>query len=726
MTIDRQLSSTNLTPAAVNRHSLISNLQFLFVSPIPEATVLLLALITRCWQLNYHSIWFDEAVSLRWASADPSYIWQKTFPLVEEKHPPVYYIGLHFWQKLIGLVGLAHNDVALRLFGSLLGVLTVWGIMLLARQVQPPPGNRTTSLLTGLLVAFCPVLIWYSQELRMFQPATTAIVWASYCLVRAWQAEISRQRIGWWLGFLLVMEAALYSYLFSAFTLPAAGLTLLGLALTSLRVTAFPHSTLSTPHLLRRFGEGVVAIGLTGLLFLPLAYNALTATKNESTPGHAFANFGQTIWRLLKIFTVWRVGWPAPLTNGAVALFGLFLVIGILWPQLTNRKGREERKEIESEPLRSSRPLRLNFFSQSIFLEDRIWLWVWIGAPLLIGNLLLSRDETVFAEDRYFIFMAPFILWAVARGIVLLGQRWRAVGWISGLMTIGLLTAALPRLWTPAMYRENWRAASNYITAYQQASPDLSGAIVTHVDYTHEALEWYLRQQLSQAQLPVYFPYGGALAPDQVDTVIAPPLLGIVKTGAATLWLTQSHLAGVDDQYLVENWLNQNFPEITEQYPNGIKLVGYALQSRFTQLPTLPTTAVKPAKALVKGLTLAACELLTPRLAAYDAQMHPPSGWVHVRLWWQATDALGDDYIATAQMVGPEGVWGDRLYRGNEALRRWPTHTWAIGDIVRDEVDINLNPVTPNGEYPVVIGVMDGKGQSVGDKVECGRVTIKN
>lgn len=691
--------------AAARRSSLANHL--------PEAIVLLIALLARCWQLNYHSIWFDEAVSLRWASANPGYIWQKTFPLVEEKHPPVYYIGLHFWQKLVGLVGLGHNDVALRLFGSLLGVLTVWGVMLLARRVQTSPSNRVTSLLTGLLVALCPVLVWYSQELRMFQPATTGVVWASYCLVRAWQAETSRQRLGWWLGFLLVMEAALYSYLFSAFMLPAVGLALLVLAAAS-------HPVMAISHWFRRFGEGVVAIGLTGLLFLPLAYNALTATKNESTPGHAFANFGQNVWRLLKIFTLWRVTWPTPLTNGVVALLGLFLILGLLWPQVANRKGREERKEIAPERL------RFPFFSQSTFFTDRLWLWVWIGAPLLIGNLLLSRDETVFAEDRYFIFMTPFVLWAVARGIVLLGQRWKPVGWLSGLITIGCLTVALPHLWTPAMYRENWRAASNYITAYQQASPSLSGAVVTHVDYTHEALEWYLRQQFSQTQLPVYFPYGGTLGSDQVDTVIAPPLQGIVKTGAATLWLTQSHLAGVDDQGLVENWLNQNFPEITEQYPNGIKLVGYALQSRFTQLPPLPTTAVKPAKALVNGLTLAACELLTPRLAAHDEQMHPPSGWVHVRLWWQATGPLDDDYIATAQMVGPEGVWGDRLYRANEALRRWPTHTWANGDIVRDEVDINLNPVTPNGEYPIVIGVMDGKGQSVGDKVECGRVTIKN
>ena len=39
-------------------------------------------------------------------------------------------------------------------------------------------------------------------------------------------------------------------------------------------------------------------------------------------------------------------------------------------------------------------------------------------------------------------------------------------------------------------------------------------------------------------------------------------------------------------------------------------------------------------------------------LRARDDVMHPPSGWVHVRLWWRADDPIGDDYIATAQMIG--------------------------------------------------------------------------
>ena len=57
----------------------------------PELAILLLAALTRCWRLDYHSFWFDEAVSLRWAASDPRYTWDVTLQLVQEKHPPVYY-----------------------------------------------------------------------------------------------------------------------------------------------------------------------------------------------------------------------------------------------------------------------------------------------------------------------------------------------------------------------------------------------------------------------------------------------------------------------------------------------------------------------------------------------------------------------------------------------------------------------------------------------------------
>lgn len=653
----------------------------------PEVAILLLALLGRSWRLAYHSVWFDEAVSLQWAGRDALFIWQKTFPLLEDKHPPVYYLLLHGWQQLLGLFGAAESDGALRFLGVTLGVLTVWGIMQLASAIS----GRAVGLLTGLLVALSPVLVWYSQELRMFQPATTGGVWAAYCLWRAWQASTSRHALGWWLGFLVALEAALYSYLFSAFLLPAAGLTVLALFFSARQ-----------PARWQRLLGGVVAVGMAGLLFLPLAYNAWVVNASEGDPGQAFAQVGENLWRLVRIFTIWRVAWPTWLVMGAVGLAAGLVVIGLIGA------AREEQTAVK----RVSAPARL-------------WLWLWIGVPLLIGNLLLSRSASVFAEDRYFLFIAPFVLWALARGIVSLSRYAAWLSGVSGLSSVVILAVALPHLWTPALLREDWRAAADYITSYHQANAALPNTVVAHVDYTHLGLEWYLRKHFSFAEVPLYFPYGGTLTADQVETVIAPPLEGIVKSGAATLWLTQSHLEGVDDERLVEGWLNHHFPLVTELYPAGIKVSGYMVQHHFAQLPTLSPQAQYPAAELAPGLQLAACEVLNPQVTAQDERLHPPSGWVHVRLWWQATGPIAADYIATAEVIGAEGAWGVRLYRDNEALRRWPTSSWVTADFVRDEVDINLNPATPARTYPVVIGLMDASGQPLPAKVECGTVAVE-
>jgi hypothetical protein len=44
---------------------------------------------------------------------------------------------------------------------------------------------------------------------------------------------------------------------------------------------------------------------------------------------------------------------------------------------------------------------------------------------------------------------------------------------------------------------------------------------------------------------------------------------------------------------------------------------------------------------------------------------------------------------------------------------------------MRDEVDINLNPVTPAGEYPVMVGLADASGQPVGETTACGQVQVR-
>ncbi len=643
-------------------------------APLPEILVLALAALVRLWRLDYHSFWFDEIVSLDWASQPPSEIWDIGFQLVREKHPPGYYLTLHFWQQWLSLFGLEQSDIALRSLGSLLGVLTVLGVLLLATRLS----GRATGLLAALFVALSPAFAWYSQELRMFQPTATAIVWAVYCLVTALatnpQSPIPnpQSRILYWLGLIASLTYALYSYLFAAFFLPGLGLSLLVLAWKRWR------------HL----AEGVISLGVAGLLFLPLARNAWLINDSESPRMDAYADFGANLWRQIRVFTVWRVDWADWLVTGSLIFFAGLIVAGLL---LRGKEGK---------------PVGL-------------LLLLWSLPPLAIAGLLQATNANIFKEDRYYLFLAPFALWAGARGIVALA-RWQGwAGWGSAALAGGLLAAALPGLWTPGLLREDWRAASAYVADYQELSPGLSAGGVAHANYLYPAVEWYLYQRVPRESLPVYGLFGGPLTLDQMDTVIGPPLHGIeTALGAQTVWLWQSHLAGVDDLGLVEQWLDEHYPLITEQFPAGVALKGYALHTRYATLPALGSHALFPRAEIAPAIELTACEVMTPQVAALDDRMHPPSGWVHIRLWLRATGPVGQDYGLAARLMGEDGVWGEMLARPNSALERFPPSRWLAGEWMRVEADVNLNPATPAGRYEIVVGM----GQ--GEEVICGLVEV--
>ena len=417
--------------------------QRIWVSSLPELFVLLLAALPRLWRLEYHSIWFDEAVSLEWAKTDPAHIWQYTFHLSGDKHPPAYYLALHFWQTLLGPFGAAERDAALRFFGVLIGILMVWGVLRLVTQLS----GRVNGLIAGSLTALAPLLVWYSQELRMFQPAATALVWAAFFLVAARERFPPQDtspgrgaavvRLLCWLGLIATLLLALYSYLYAAFFLPGLGLSVLLLAR---RGGSFDR---------RFFFEASAALAVVAALFFPLARNAWAVNSASSMPGAPFADFLPNLWRQLRLFTVWLTGWPSAFRTAAILFFAVLVLAGLILPGNSRR---------------TARPL----------------LWLWIGGPLLIGSALLATNAAIFREDRYFLFLAPFVLSAAAQGVGAIA-RWRSyAGLFSGLAAVALLAASLPVLWTPPLFRENWRAAADYISAYQQNSPHSVTAALVH------------------------------------------------------------------------------------------------------------------------------------------------------------------------------------------------------------------------------------------------------
>lgn len=653
-------------------------------SSLPDLFVLLLAALPRFWRLEYHSIWFDEAVSLDWARLGPAPIWADTFQLIRDKHPPAYYLALHYWQTSLGWFGADQSDAALRVFGVLLGILMVWGVLRLVTRLS----GRVEGLLAGAFTALAPLLVWYSQELRMFQPAATAIVWAAFFLTAARDhasphaasqgRSPTRARILCWVGLITALTFALYSYLYAAFFLPGLGLAVF--------LQARRNGSLDRRYIL----EAVAAFAAVALLFLPLARSAWAVNSASSAPGVPFADFLLNLWRQLRLFTVWHTGWPDAVRSAAVLFFALLVLAGLLLPRRVRR-------------------------------DARPYLWLWISAPLLIGSALLATNGAIFREDRYFLFVAPFVLWAAARGACALARWSPSTGALAGLAALVLLAASLPVLWTPPLFRENWRAAADYIHAYQQRSPHSASAALVHPYFLLPALNWYLRQQPAAAEMPVYGNFNAPLTSEQAETLIAGHLHDLAAaSGVDTLWLLQSHLAGVDDHRLVQSWLDGKYPLVTEQYPAGVEMRGYAIRYRFPALPALSEAALYPDAPLFPGVNLAACEIVTPVVAARDILYHPPSGWVHLRLWLSKNEEVNQAPALFALVQAEDGqIWGRSLQRAGDVLSVYPPTIWQRNEFVRVELDVNLNPLAAAGAYNVKVEAEGEPG------VPCGTVQLE-
>jgi len=644
----------------------------------PVVCLFLLALAVRLWRLTYHSLWFDETVSVFWASQPVERIWSVGMSLVEDKHPPLYHLLLHGWMSIFD-----SSDGAVRGLGSLVGAAAVLPAYGIGRLL----GERRAGFLAGLLVALNAFLVWYSQEARMFMPATTLGLVGLYGLLRAWmscsdgrreEARRAGLRCAIWLVVGLVgLVTACYTYLFGCFFLVVAGLWLLVL----LGVT-------------KRSGDRLIpwssVVACTAMLVVaaalvaPLLWSAWRVGQAESMPGRAFEGFGTVIRNLLTAFSLHRGPWSAWFSSSAWMAAGALACLGMLAPL---------RHESPSEPLVSA---------------GRPCLALFAVAPLLLGGVLLSKDRSLFDEPRYFIVAAPAfcLLWGRAVSALLGRVRWLGSGLLT--VTLGVMLVALSHVWSPQNLREDWRGAAQYV----QSHAGSNDAVLVHVDYVNVAFRRYF-----DGPQPIFFPFSDRL---QDTSEVEAPLAGMQVFNS--VWLVQSHTEQFDPDHLVERWFAERFPLATEQYPSGVTVKRYITRYR---LPDLPGEVHRIEEDLGPDIRLVGCSVAERSTPAVDVRSHPPSAWVHVTLYWQARARLGADYSSSVRMVDGQGqVWGDGLQRERETLRVWTTSRWEPGEVVREEVDVNLNPAAPPGQYKIVVGLLDESGAALGGWFACAEVNV--
>jgi hypothetical protein len=123
-------------------------------------------------------------------------------------------------------------------------------------------------------------------------------------------------------------------------------------------------------------------------------------------------------------------------------------------------------------------------------------------------------------------------------------------------------------------------------------------------------------------------------------------------------------------------------------------------------LEGIPSTAQPAQISFGSRLRLVGYALDQSYLRPDSDRLHPPSNWIHLTLYWQIDQPLDDDFGTTVEMVDDNGgVWGGKLEQARNTLYYYQPLQWLPGEVIRDDYDLNLNPVTPTGTYHIRIGV---------------------
>jgi 4-amino-4-deoxy-L-arabinose transferase-like glycosyltransferase len=180
---------------------------------LPLLAIVLVAAFVRINGLTAQSLWLDEVLTWRSASA-PFDRFYSTL-LLNENTPPLFFLLTNLWTKAFG-----DSDAMLRLPAAIFGIAGVAAMYWLGREAW---GSRE-ALLAALLMALSPYHVWYSQEARGYSLLVLLVIVSTACLCR-----MLRQHAPWTqVAYVVASAAGLYTHPFMGLILVAQNLFLLG------------------------------------------------------------------------------------------------------------------------------------------------------------------------------------------------------------------------------------------------------------------------------------------------------------------------------------------------------------------------------------------------------------------------------------------------------------------------------------------------------------------
>jgi len=377
------------------------------VLPLAAATALGLALRL----MVRRGLWLDEATSV--AQAQLPFREMLLDLVTYDVHPPLHHAVLWAVVHLLGV-----SETAVRGPSVIAGTLLIPALYLAGRELY----DRETGLVAALLGATAPVVVWYSQEARMYA------FWMLFLVVSVWAQSRALRRSGAWPWLLYILSAVLllWTHYFTVLLVCVQQLVF-GAVVLRRRRQGQPLKRLGVPWAL-----ALVAIILATLPMLPylsdqLAIIGATAADKQETLAAINAGSrpgGDEFVYLAGANLVWSVwGYHAD---------SIMVQLVALWPLLM---------------LAGLRMLGLRRSSATGMLVALA------GVPVAVLFVLGLRQQSLF-ELRYFMGTVPLLLLLVARAVTSLPKRASGRGLALGLVLATMAAGLVDQQVNPQVPRK--------------------------------------------------------------------------------------------------------------------------------------------------------------------------------------------------------------------------------------------------------------------------------
>ena len=648
--------------------------------------ILLAAAFLRFYRLDASSLWSDEGNT--WAMLGRTYS-EIAHAAAADIHPPGYYWLLKLWSGIFGA-----SAWAMRSFSAAAGVLLVLVVERIGRLLAAERAiKRWLPLLAAFIAAVNPLLVYYSQEARMYMLLALAgagLFWAMLA-GRLWAfqgdgppgRQSSRKggfQEGWvaYVGYVFFAALGLWTHYSFAIVLAAANLAWV------VRWAALRFGPARSPLAAWRALAFWIGINLVALLvFLPWLPTAVARIANWPKGGVAVS---------------WTVGMEDTLRT---LLFGPlhgtpdplwpWLGLGALLAALGTAGLYTERRRAEPGLWRAA--------------SGVLPLVLWLGLPIgLMAGLGLFTDAFL----KFLITAVP--AWCLLSAAVPLLTRRRAgrstLGAGVAVLVIGMAGMVLPGYYQDAYARDNYKGIADFIAGRGEPARDL---VILDAPGQQEVWRYY------DPGLPVLaLPATRPASADEVAAQLASATADR-RNVYALFWATDE----ADPQRLVETWLDRNAFKALDVWQGNVRLATYALASGLQPL------AMEPVQ-LGDAVVLAG----QAQPAQPEGQQHVAAGDAAlVQLRWEVLQDVERRYKVSVQLLDAASqVVAQRDAEPVGGAR--PTDGWRAGEQIFDNYALPVPFGTPPGEYRLLAAMYDAQtGQrlthAAGDSVELGSVWVE-